>query len=390
MGRFEGGGLSGEIFLWTSARVPNSAPRPHPHRAALTHFPGLVPSPKFALGSTQAEAQPQPPPPHHKHTHGHSSLPLLPSLGYPRNRPISGKVIRFKGPGLEMEAEARGNRGDGRAAKGFSRTAPQPPTNTPVCSCKRGLPAHPVTKGGGKQIPRGEEASVRPLFPGTRRALCSPQRGGTPHASPSPGLGVGWGRGLGAPDLDAGFPVWGVATPRLARRTCPGVPRLFRKLFYATAMHPGLVVASTHPVATPPWVSAQMLELRAEPAHLGPRGGAMGTLAQRSLGNSSRFLQASSRNLRCGKAERPGIGRARLESEGPRVGQITPLPQNCSHSKRNLGRLGVEGSGKEGLGWGWGLCLLLLGASGCAARRPCCFGGSLAAAFLSGASNAWS
>lgn len=40
MGRFEGGGLSGEIFLWTSARVPNSAPRPHPHRAALT-FPGL-------------------------------------------------------------------------------------------------------------------------------------------------------------------------------------------------------------------------------------------------------------------------------------------------------------------------------------------------------------
>lgn len=69
MGRFQGGGLSGEIFLWTSAGVPNSAPRPHPRSAALTHFPGLVPSPKFALGSAQAEALPQPPPPHHKHTH---------------------------------------------------------------------------------------------------------------------------------------------------------------------------------------------------------------------------------------------------------------------------------------------------------------------------------
>lgn len=84
-----------------------------------------------------------------------------------------------------MGEEARGNRDDGRAAKGFSRTAPQPPTNTRVCSCKRGLPAHPVTKGGGRQIPRGEDGSVPPLFPGTRSAPRSPHCG-VPRTSPPP------------------------------------------------------------------------------------------------------------------------------------------------------------------------------------------------------------
>lgn len=89
--------------------------------------------------------------------------------------------------------------------KGFSRTAPQPPTNTPVCSCKRGLPAHPVTKGGGKQIPRGEEASVRPLFPRTRGALCSPKRG-VPRTPPPPWA---W-EWAGGGDLE--LPTWTLAS----------------------------------------------------------------------------------------------------------------------------------------------------------------------------------
>lgn len=121
MGRFSCGLARGD---------PNCTPPPPPSR--LTHslsracaFPEVCA--RICPGRGATAATPSPP---QTYTHGHSSPPLLRSLGYPKNRPVSGKVIRFKGPGLEMGAEARGNRDDGRAAKGFSRTAPPSPQQT--------------------------------------------------------------------------------------------------------------------------------------------------------------------------------------------------------------------------------------------------------------------
>lgn len=57
---------------------------------------------------------------------------------------------------------------------------------------------HPVTKGGGRQIPRREEASVPPRLPGTRRAPRSQHRG-APCWPPLPWSGS-WAGG-GDPEL---------------------------------------------------------------------------------------------------------------------------------------------------------------------------------------------
>lgn len=267
------------------------------------------------------------------HAHGHSSPPLLPSPGCQRNRPESGKVIRFKGPGLEMGAEARGNRDDGRA-EGLSRTAPQPPTNTPACSCRREFPAHPVTKGGGRQIPRGEQASVRPRVPGTRPAPRSPQRW-VPRTPPPPRARERAGGG------DSELPNWEVATRRARRRTCRGAPCLSRRLFPATATRPG----PRWPAPTPPQprrgLCADVGAPRAARASGTPRG-SDGLADRPSPGNSLRFLQASSRNSgrRCGGAGRLGTRRARWASKGPPVGQITALPRALLTLQMKPGTLG--------------------------------------------------
>lgn len=232
-----------------------------------------------------------------------------------------------------MGAEARGNRDDGRA-EGFSRTAPQPPTNTPACSCRRELPAHPVTKGGGRQLPRGEQASVRPRVPCTRPAPRSPQRW-VPRTPAPPRARERAGGG------DSELPNWEVATRRARRRTCRGAPCLSRRLFPATATHPG----PRWPAPTPPqprpgslrrcWSSARSPRIW-DPA------GERRARRPASPGNSLRFLQASPRNLsrRCGKAGRLGTGRARWASKGPPVGQITALPRALLTLQMKPGTLG--------------------------------------------------
>ena len=127
--------------LWSSRSLRRDLPRPwrdHSYPCAHTHI--------HTLKHTHT----------HIHTHTHSLFPTssLPSLGCSRrNRPISGKVIRFKGPGLEMGG---GGEGKGRRRKGKEglRQNRQPLIITPVCS-RRGAPRAPRNKGGGRRIQGG-------------------------------------------------------------------------------------------------------------------------------------------------------------------------------------------------------------------------------------------
>lgn len=134
------------------------------------------------------------------------------------------------------------------ATEGQGRDSAEPPPPLPQhrhVLLPRGLPVHPVTKGGAKQIPGRQGARCR------RHSPARPPRPALRElrALREQGPDAGW---VGAPDLEGRFPVWGVETPRPTKPTCSGGPLpLSQKR------------RCTHPAATPPRVSEQMLELRA-------------------------------------------------------------------------------------------------------------------------------
>lgn len=85
-----------------------------------------------------------------------------------------------------------------------------------------------------------------------------------------------------------------------------GVPLPPLKAFSEAAPHPGLILAGGHPTLG---LCADAGAVRAARASGSPPGAA-DTGAERSLGSSSRFLRASSRNRRYREAGRPGARRS--------------------------------------------------------------------------------
>lgn len=75
-GQVRGLGASWGFLKWSSAVALTPHPAPPPSRR--THFPGLLPSPKFVLGSAPAEALPQHPVHTHTRAHAHAHTHFSP------------------------------------------------------------------------------------------------------------------------------------------------------------------------------------------------------------------------------------------------------------------------------------------------------------------------
>lgn len=179
-GRFGAGGPCG-AFTSGVAGVPQLRTPPHPHRAALTHFSRLMPSPKFALESVWAEAQPQPPPPHtftRARAHTRTLLPTYSRSSFACENPpniwesdqVEGTWI---GNGAGWGGKARGNGDDGRVGTGF-RKPPTPRSPTPP---SEKAPRTSCNKRGWQTDPGKERGEVSPPLTGTRPAPGSPPLG---------------------------------------------------------------------------------------------------------------------------------------------------------------------------------------------------------------------
>ena len=157
----------------------------------------------------------------------------------------------------------------------------------------------------------------------------------------------------------------------MRRGYLPESPYLRSELPGEAQSTPGLVQAGGHPtlgLCAADVGAACAARASQSPAGSGGRGG------PGDHGESLRFLRASSRNRRCGDAGRPGVGLQSPPTPHPAKDQSAQWSESSrSHSEGNLGSLGVEGSGKEGLGGG-GDCPGGFRARGGARRRPCFFG----------------
>lgn len=109
---------------------------PPPQRAALPHFHRLVP-----CRSLRRDL----PRPRRNHSHplrarAHTDTPphlLSPVPRLPEKPPKIWESDQFKGPGFEMGGGGEGKARLRKGRKGF-RQNHQPPTSTPVCSCREG------------------------------------------------------------------------------------------------------------------------------------------------------------------------------------------------------------------------------------------------------------
>lgn len=115
-GQVRGWGALWGFYLWSKRGCLNSAPRPtHIVPLSLT-FPGSCLPQSLRWNQSGPRRNHNHPLHTHSraraHTHGHSSPPTLARPSPARIHPISGKVIRFKGPGLETGRGGGGRRGE--------------------------------------------------------------------------------------------------------------------------------------------------------------------------------------------------------------------------------------------------------------------------------------
>lgn len=363
-----GSGLGGLVgFFKVEQRCgPNSAPRPTPialhSLSRACGFPEVCAGISPGWGATTA-------PRTHTQTHAHTP-PHLHSFGPPRPKkpPDIWESDQFKRPGLETNGGGEGKWGRRKGREEIQQNCHPPLQHTRVLLQRR-LPAHPVTKGGDRQIPGRAEARCHRHSP-ARPPRPVPSRSEFSALLGCPCRGVGWGRALGAPDLEGRFQVWGVETPHPARRTCSGVPLPPRKAFFGNEHGVEPSLGQRPPGGHPtPALSADVGAPRAAWAPGTRRSSGDHAGPGHPWGNPRGFSEPDLGiwGGDVGRLVHSGTGGARSELKRPTTVQLASLPQSSVHNRYEIwdawelkvwGKLGWVGEGTllVALGGQWVRC----------------------------------